>query len=276
MQEEQALAGKLEDDQEKTIANSKPGRFRGSPSPFLIRKALGDLVIVGDPIEYLPRVQIQSSSSGQSSSVVLSATSLNFTKGTAVQKVTLTNAGTAPLSINGVTPTGTDMGNFKVTANTCSSTVAAGAKCDITVTFTPPSAAGTQGATLEISDSASGSPQKVNLSGSESWVELGPPSLNFPSQAVGKASSSQKVLVTNKGTAPVAIPANPFGGTDKGLFSLDTTPADACGPTLPAGRTCGLYVVFTPTKAGSFSATLNVADDVHASAPTINLTGTGK
>ena len=72
--------------------------------------------------------------------------------GTAEQKVTLTNAGTVPLTINSVTPTGTDKNNF-VTANTCGSTVAAGANCAITVTFKPPSTAGIQSATLEISDS---------------------------------------------------------------------------------------------------------------------------
>jgi hypothetical protein len=48
-------------DQTNTIKNSRPSKMgTGSPSPFLVRKALGDLVIVGDPIEYLPRVQIQS------------------------------------------------------------------------------------------------------------------------------------------------------------------------------------------------------------------------
>jgi len=257
-----------------TIRNSTHHFLGSTESPFLIRKALGVLVIVGDPIEYLPRVQIQSSSSGQSSSVSLSATSLSFTKAKATQTVTLTNTGTGALAINSIT---TDAAAFS-TSNTCGSSVEAGANCDITVTFTPQAAMGPQSAELKIDDSASGSPQMVNLSGTESSVQLGPNPLIFPDQPVGKASSSVKVTVTNAGTASFTIPGNPIGGTDKGLFSLDTTrtQADACGSTLPAGQTCGLYVIFTPTKAGSFNATLSIADDVHASAPTINLTGTGK
>jgi hypothetical protein len=155
--------GRLE---QTTIAKSEePGMLGGgSESPFLIRKALGNLVIVGDPIEYLPRVQIESSSSQQSGSVSLSATSLSFTKSQPEQKVTLTNTGTGSLTINSVTVTEKDTHNFEVTTNTCGTTVAAGANCVITVKFTPPSTGGTQSATLGISDSASGSPHTVNLS----------------------------------------------------------------------------------------------------------------
>jgi hypothetical protein len=156
---------KLHAQNASTVRNSSPHLMPGTDSPFLIRKALGDMVIVGDPIQYLPRVQIQSNASQQASSVVLSATSLSFTKEQTVQKVTLTNTGTGPLAISSATPTGKDAADFKVTANTCGSTLAAGANCEITVTYTPPSAAGTQSATLNISDSASGSPQTVALDG---------------------------------------------------------------------------------------------------------------
>lgn len=42
--------------EERGLVHSK------SSSPYLIRRALGDLILVVDPIEYLPRVQIESSS----------------------------------------------------------------------------------------------------------------------------------------------------------------------------------------------------------------------
>ena len=48
--------------------------------------------------------------------------------------------------------------------NDCPPTLAAGAACSITVTFTPSEAA-KQFATLLITDNANGSPQKVGLSG---------------------------------------------------------------------------------------------------------------
>lgn len=47
----------------KTIANSNKETASGSESPFLIRVALGDLVLVGNPIDFLPRVQIVSNPS---------------------------------------------------------------------------------------------------------------------------------------------------------------------------------------------------------------------
>ncbi|MGO9275474.1 MAG: choice-of-anchor D domain-containing protein [Terriglobia bacterium] len=278
--EKATIAANLGVAEKATIANSEERSFMQpkSESPFLIRMALGKLILVGDPIEYLPRVQIESDSSQQSSTVVLSPTSLSFTKGTAEQKVTLTDAGTGALTMNSVTVTGPDKDDFKVTANTCGSTVAAGANCEISVTFTPPSTVGAQSATLNIDDSAAGLPQTVYLSGAESSVELSPNSLTFSNQPVNKASSGQKVTVTNAGTAPLTIPQNPVDGTDKGLFSLDTskTQSDACGSTLPPQQSCGIYVIFTPTKAGSFGATLSIADDVHASPQTVSLNGTGK
>jgi hypothetical protein len=76
------------------------------------------------------------------------------------QTVTLTNpAGSAPLSISSIeTSTG-----FTET-NNCGSTLAGGASCTISVTFTP-TAAGTFSGSLAISTSASSTPLGVSLSG---------------------------------------------------------------------------------------------------------------
>jgi len=48
--------------------------------------------------------------------------------------------------------------------NTCSTSVAAGASCFITVTFKP-LAAGARTAAVSVSDNGGGSPQKVTLAG---------------------------------------------------------------------------------------------------------------
>ena len=48
--------------------------------------------------------------------------------------------------------------------NNCPATLAAGAQCTISVTFTP-SAAAKQTATVKITDNAKGTPQTVQLSG---------------------------------------------------------------------------------------------------------------
>ena len=100
--------------------------------------------------------------------VSLSPTSLTFGNqavGTtsAPQTATLTNTGNATVTITSITITGTNKGDFAET-NTCGTTLAEGASCTISVTFTP-TATGPRNGTLSVSDDASGSPQTVSLTG---------------------------------------------------------------------------------------------------------------
>ncbi len=98
--------------------------------------------------------------------VSLSVSSINFgglPLGTtsAPRTVTLTNTGTATLSIFGFSRTG----DFAITSNTCGASLAVGASCTVTLTFTP-TAVGLRTGTLTVSDNAPGFPHTVSLSGS--------------------------------------------------------------------------------------------------------------
>jgi hypothetical protein len=75
------------------------------------------------------------------------------------QTVTLTNSGTATLTVSAIAASG----NFNATSN-CGSSVAINSSCSINVTFTP-SASGTRTGALSITDNAANSPQTVGLSG---------------------------------------------------------------------------------------------------------------
>ena len=75
-------------------------------------------------------------------------------------KTQLINNGTAALAIGTITT----VGDFAVSSNTCGSSVAAGAKCVISVTFTP-TAIGTRTGNLTITDSDNLSPQLPKLTG---------------------------------------------------------------------------------------------------------------
>jgi len=77
--------------------------------------------------------------------------------------VTMTNVGTTALTINGISLTGINAGDFSQT-HTCGGTLGAGASCTISVKFHP-SATGARSAAVSISDNGGGSPQKVPLSG---------------------------------------------------------------------------------------------------------------
>jgi len=78
---------------------------------------------------------------------------------------TITNKSIKPLTFTQPNPiTLTDAVDFAITANTCSTTLAGGANCTVSVTFTPSSAA-TFSADISIADNGGGSPQMVPLSG---------------------------------------------------------------------------------------------------------------
>jgi uncharacterized repeat protein (TIGR03803 family) len=76
------------------------------------------------------------------------------------RKVTFENTGTAILTIGSITASA----NFAVSSTTCGTTLNAGDKCTISVTFTP-TTTGTITGTLTVSDNVPGSPQTVALSG---------------------------------------------------------------------------------------------------------------
>src|SRR5258708_23927896 len=85
------------------------------------------------------------------------------------QNFTLTNTGNSPLSIAGVGVTGPNPGDFAQT-NDCGTSVATGASCTFTITFTP-TAIGNRSSTLNITDNAGGSPQHVSQIGRASCRE---------------------------------------------------------------------------------------------------------
>jgi archaellum component FlaF (FlaF/FlaG flagellin family) len=80
----------------------------------------------------------------------------------AAKKVTLTNLGTTPLTLSGLSVTG----NFAIASGGCTSAtmLAPGANCAINVTFTP-ATRGQKSGSVKITDNARNSPQYVTLSG---------------------------------------------------------------------------------------------------------------
>ena len=89
----------------------------------------------------------------------------NVDSASAVQPVMLQSDGTTTISIGSVAITGTDPGDFSIASNTCGSSLQGSSGCSLGILFKP-TAAGARAATLTISDSASGSPHEVTLSGS--------------------------------------------------------------------------------------------------------------
>lgn len=211
--------------------------------------------------------------------VTLAATSLGFGSVTVdeisgSQYVTLTNTGTAALSITSIGVTGANASSF-VFANTCGANLPAGANCSIHGHFAP-MATGVQTAAVTITDSASGSPQSIALSGTGvtpvAPVTLSATNLSFGTEAVGTSGASQYVTMTNTGSVALQITSIAVTGADAGSFVF----ANSCGLSLAVGAECTIHGHFAPLTTGVLTAVVTITDSAAGSPQTISLTGTGQ
>jgi hypothetical protein len=226
-------------------------------------------VTVTDSAAGSPQMLPLSGNGGQAPIVTLTPTSLTFVGqvlgGTsAAQAVTLSNTGSAALSITSITASG-DFAQL----NTCGSSVAPGFSCKISVTFTP-TALGNRYGAVTITDNASNSPQTVILSGTglaAPVVSVSPASLTFASQSIGTTSAPQAVTMTNTGSGALTITSIVTTG--------DFAQLNTCGTNLAAGATCTINVTFTPTATGSITGTLTITDNALSSPQIVSLGGSG-
>ncbi|HEV2379914.1 MAG TPA: choice-of-anchor D domain-containing protein [Terriglobia bacterium] len=220
--------------------------------------------------------QASLSGTGIQSAVLLSTKSLNFGNQvwqatSATKTVTVTNSGTANLTITSIAVTGSNAADFAET-NTCGNSLAPNASCSINATFTP-KALGARSAAVTLTDNAANSPQTVNLNGTGTTsVSFTPKNLNFGNHKVGQSSNPIGVTVTNLGTTK-ALTVN--GITFTGANLADFSQTNNCGASLGAGKNCTINVTFTPAKTGTRSATLNINDNDPASPQQVTLTGDG-
>jgi hypothetical protein len=177
--------------------------------------------------------------------VMLSSASLTFvsqTDGTtsAAQTVMLTNSGTAALAITSIAASG----DFAQT-NTCGTSVAAGANCTISVTFTP-TAAGMRTGTVTITDNAGNSPQMVSLSGGGEAVSISTASTGITISSAG-----------GSGTAAIQL-SSVDGFTGTGTLTCAVSYLGQGTPTSPP--TCSLSPAqFQVTGSTPVSSTLTIA-----------------
>jgi hypothetical protein len=192
------------------------------------------------------------------------------------------NEQSTTLTISAVQIAGTDPNDYNVVSScpTSPSTIPAAAVvpntvyCTLSVTFKP-IASGTRTATLQITDSASNSPQTVSLTGpGNAPVLLSPTTANFGNVHVGSISGYETFTITNAQTATTLhISSFQFSGdfaqtsTDCGTGALPY----ALAPT----ASCHVTVSFSPTVGGVRDGQLQLYDDALTSPQIINFQGTG-
>ncbi|MGH9416775.1 MAG: beta strand repeat-containing protein, partial [Terriglobales bacterium] len=182
----------------------------------------------------------------------------------AAQTLTVTNTGTAAVTLAAVAVTG----DFS-TVTTCSTSaaLASGASCLVGVSFTP-SATGLRTGGVSVSSAGGITASAVVVgTGTEPGISAAPAALAFGSQAVGVASAAQTVTVTNTGTAPLTVASITTSG--------DFAEADNCTATpLAAGASCVVNVTMSASTTGSRTGTLNIYDDADGLHP-VALSGVG-
>ena len=263
----------------QTIASGATCDLSVSFDPTTAGAITGSLIVTDNALNATNATQtiaLQGTGVASVAAVTLSPISLSFGNvsvgSSTTLPVTVTNTGSANLSVTGISFSGTNASLFTHSSNCGGAAIVPSATCTIQVTVTP-TAAGSISATMNLTDNATGSPQTVAITGTAAGaaVSLSPATLSFGNVTVG-STVTLPVTVTNTGSASLSVTGISFTGTNASLFSHSSN----CGSAAVAPNgTCTIQVTVTPTAAGSFSTTLNLTDNATGSPQTLAITGTG-
>jgi uncharacterized repeat protein (TIGR03803 family)/VCBS repeat-containing protein len=200
------------------------------------------------------------------------------------QVITVLNTGNGQLTITGISTIGINAADFARSSN-CGASLAPGASCRISVTFTPTNP-GSRNATIEIRNNALGSPHRIGLTGTGTIVSytgslnLGMVSLDSdtrratwirnpaPVQSGSPIIRISDVVITTQDATDFSIyTPDPLGGAG----------ARQCraGVSLRPQEACEIVVQFKPTKLGPRRGDLVITFLTGERTRTIQLNGIG-
>lgn len=197
---------------------------------------------------------------------------------TSTQTVTLVNQASYP--IYGLTPTAT--APYSVTTNGCAATLAAGASCNVTVTFTP-TAAGSASGTGFMKVSAYYKQVFVDLPGNQVEGSQAGTTLDYPVSLSGTGALPTPVLTQDTAGNPVSLGTTLtpvaasgrdvyFKNTGNGELKITSSPVTvggglsqwigspwncAAGKVLQPGERCSVYV-FSQSGEGTYPGSVTV------------------
>ncbi len=204
--------------------------------------------------------------------------------GVAVDKTfTITNDGTADLTLGVISQDGADNADFSVGAPV-TNTLSAGTSTTFTVTFTP-SAATAKTASIHIANDSPGALNPFDIAltgtglppisvrqGSSTLTDGSATPVNFGSSVVGVAVS-KIFTITNDGTTDLTLGTISQDGTGIADFSVGAPETT----TIIPGASTTFTVTFTPSAADTKNAAIHIANNAPGDANPfdIALTGTG-
>jgi len=192
-------------------------------------------------------------------------TSLNFGNqsvgvASAQQTFTLSNTGNRVMSVS--SPTTSGLIQWSVTSN-CGVTLAAGASCSYTATFTP-KYQGAASESMVVNTSGGNTTVWFNGVGTEVVLNANPTSVAFGNVQAGQSAARTFTLSNSGNVAATNLAFTPPSG-----FSQSNT----CTTTLAPNASCTVTVTFAPAAAQAYSGTFAIA--AGTSSTSVSLTGTG-
>lgn len=253
-----------------TLAGGQSASLTVTFTPTTTGAASGSVTITSNASD--PSLVVTLSGTGATAQPQLSVSPPTISFGnvavgaTGSQSVTLSNTGTAALTISAASASGA---GFSANGLSLPATVNPGQNTTLTATFAP-QAAGNASGTLSITSNAPGSPVVIPLSGTgvQGQLSANPSPVAFGSVIVG-SNSAQVITLTNNGTAAVTISSGSISGTGFTLSGL-TTPQ-----TVNAGASSTLTATFTPTATGAAPGSISITSNASNSTLVISLSGTG-
>ncbi len=179
----------------------------------------------------------------------------------AAKSVKVSNDGTVDVTFTGFSLGGTNPADFAIASNTCPATLKPGADCKVGLVFAPVAVA-LRTALLLIADNASGSPQKVALTGTGTAggnLNFSPQNLQFSPGAVGQAQSPVWLFIENFNSSAVTIQSIGVSGRDGGDFPITFDNCPLAPQSLPPFGGCSLAITFTPSGLGLRVGTLAIS-----------------
>ncbi|HUN62514.1 MAG TPA: choice-of-anchor D domain-containing protein [Candidatus Sulfotelmatobacter sp.] len=183
------------------------------------------------------------------------------------ETVTITNTGTAALTIADVTVNGA---GFSVSGLSTPVTIAAGSNSSFAVLYAP-TTPGSHSGTVSIASNAPNSPNVLALTGASTGssvnLSANPTTLSFSNVNAG-SSSSKNVTVTNSGNSSLTISQITVNAKNFAVSGISTP------LTLSAGQSAAMTVSFSPATAENVTGNITLASAQGANS-VVTVSGTG-
>jgi len=253
-----------------TLNAGQAASFTASFAPASAASFTGSVSITSDAPGSPLTIPLSGTGTAAQPQLTINPATVNFGSvnvgATAIQMVSLTNSGSAALTISQATGSGT---GFSLSGLSLPQTINVGSSISFTAQFLPASTGSASG-NIAISSNAPGSPAAVALSGTgvQGTLTANPSSFNFGNVLVG-GNGTQTFTLSNSGTASVTISAASVLGTGFSITGLSVP------LTLAAGQNTTFSAQFTPSATGSASGSVSITSNAPGSPLTIALSGTG-